>query len=105
MHRFLTSEATATLRTELGMANVVASNLRVLTDSTDSVLCTQLKSVAPTPVQSQYTIADTYLRADGFFFVVRTKSATDGSILLTWTPLLIFKRQLKDWEFVDAIAM
>ncbi|HEX2220872.1 MAG TPA: hypothetical protein VHG35_18895 [Gemmatimonadales bacterium] len=87
------------------MANVAATNLRPLSDSTDSVLCSQLKAVAPTPVQSRYTIADTYFRADGFYFVVRMKSATDGSILLTWTPLMIFKRQLKDWEFVEAIAM
>lgn len=79
--------------------------MRPLADSTDAAICNQLRAMVPPRTQTRYPEVDTYFVADGFYFVATPRNMPENELYISWLPLLIFKRQLKDWRFVGAVAM
>lgn len=83
--RLLTRESLAPFRTKYGIADVSASDLRVLSDSSDASTCDKLNEIG---LLENYGV-EVYFASGNFFFVTAVFNARPGRIPLVQIPVVV----------------
>lgn len=101
VNRFMTSSSFAATRQQLGLGTLGASEVRLLTDTSDSGACTTLKNrVQLTP--RRYPRIATYYRVGGVYLVATTQVVPPNETYITWHPLYVLDTA---FALKDAFAM